>query len=89
MPKKGAGLSAIEFNRQEKADLVSRIRKHLLDELDCEVSGLQGEMFLDFLSEELGPRFYNRGLNDALTAVKRRMEDAASDIDILEKTIPR
>jgi uncharacterized protein (DUF2164 family) len=46
-------------------------------------------MLLDFLSAELGPRFYNRGLNDALTAVTRRMEDAASDIDILEKTVPK
>lgn len=82
-------MSRIEFNKQEKADLVSRIRKHLRDELDCEISGLQGEMLLDFLSAELGPRFYNRGLSDALTAVTRRMEDAASDIDILEKTVPK
>ena len=82
-------MSIIEFSRQEKTDLVSRIRKHLNEELDCEISGLQGEMLLDFLSAELGPRFYNRGLNDALTAVTRRMEDAASDIDILEKTLPK
>lgn len=82
-------MSRIEFNKQEKADLVSRIRNHLRDELDCEISGLQGEMLLDFLSAELGPRFYNRGLHDALTAVTRRMEDAASDIDILEKTVPK
>jgi uncharacterized protein (DUF2164 family) len=33
--------------------------------------------------------FYNQGLRDAHAAILRRLEDAAGDIDVLEKPKPR
>lgn len=75
--------------KQQKADMVSAARAFLSEELDTEIGALQAEMMVDRLGEILGPMFYNWGLQDAHAAMLRRMEDAAADIDVLEKHIPR
>jgi uncharacterized protein (DUF2164 family) len=79
----------LKLDKQQKADMVSAIRTFLATELDLDIGGLQAEMLVDQLSDIVAPVFYNRGLQDAHTAVLRRMEDAAGDIDVLEKHVPR
>jgi uncharacterized protein (DUF2164 family) len=80
-------MEKIEFTKQDKAEIVSHLRRYFSEELEFDVSGLQGEMLLDFLSTKIGPYFYNRGLLDAHAAILRRLEDAAADIDVLEKPL--
>ncbi|MFK0339075.1 DUF2164 domain-containing protein [Agrobacterium sp. 16-172Ci] len=77
------------LEKQEKAALAARIRDYLARETEAEIGHLQAEIFVDFLVEELGHVFYNEGLRDAHAAILRRLEDAAGDIDVLEKPKPR
>ena len=77
------------LEKQEKAALAARVRDYLAREAEAEIGLLQAEIFVDFLAEELGYVFYNRGLRDAQAAILRRLEDAAGDIDVLEKPKPR
>ncbi|MFF2319907.1 DUF2164 domain-containing protein [Agrobacterium sp. NPDC058088] len=77
------------LEKQEKADLAVRIRAYLARETEAEIGLLQAEIFVDFLAEEMGYVFYNQGLKDAHTAILRRLDDAAADIDVLEKAKPR
>ena len=44
---------------------------------------IAAEQLLDFFLENIGPDVYNRGLSDAKTAIKKRMEDLQFDIDDL------
>lgn len=77
------------LEKQEKADLAARIRAHLARETEAEIGLLQAEIFVDFLAEEMGYVFYNQGLKDAYATILRRLDDAAADIDVLEKAKPR
>ncbi|AMD59631.1 MULTISPECIES: DUF2164 domain-containing protein [Hyphomicrobiales] len=77
------------LEKQEKAALAARVRDYLAREAEAEIGLLQAEIFVDFLAEELGYVFYNQGLRDAQAAILRRLEDAAGDIDVLEKPKPR
>ncbi|MDZ7926043.1 MAG: DUF2164 domain-containing protein [Agrobacterium sp.] len=73
------------LEKQERAVLAARVREYLARETETEIGSLQAEIFVDFLAEEVGYVFYNQGLKDAHAAILRRLEDAAGDIDVLEK----
>ena len=77
-------MKKIEFSKEEKAEIVSRIRAYFDRELDP-IGALPAEFLLDFLTEEIGPYFYNRGLRDAHAALLKRMEDMGEDIHLLER----
>lgn len=77
------------LQKQEKSALAARIRDYLAQETDIEIGLLQAEIFVDFLAQEVGASFYDEGLRDAHAAVMRRLDDAASDIDVLEKPARR
>ncbi|PDT05590.1 DUF2164 domain-containing protein [Rhizobium chutanense] len=77
-------MKKIEFSKEEKAELVSRIRAYFDRELDP-IGALPAEFLLDFFAQQIGPDFYNRGLRDAQAALLARMEDVAEDIDLLER----
>ena len=77
----------LKVDKQQKIALAKAVRDYLVNELDVEVSGLQCEMLLDHVAEVVGPAFYNQGLRDAQAVISRRMDDAASDIDVLEQPL--
>ncbi|EJC75699.1 DUF2164 domain-containing protein [Rhizobium hidalgonense] len=77
-------MKKIEFSKEEKAEIVSRIRAYFDRELDP-IGALPAEFLLDFFTEEIGPYLYNRGLRDAQAALLKRMEDVAEDIHLLER----
>ncbi len=78
----------LKLEKQQKADMVLALRSYLADELDVEIGALQVEILVDHLAEVIGPVFYNKGLRDAHEAVLQRMEYAAADIDLLERSVP-
>jgi uncharacterized protein (DUF2164 family) len=82
--RKVGTMKKIEFSKEEKAAIISRIRAHFEAELEP-IGALQAELLLDFFSSEIGFRYYNQGLGDAHAAFARRMEDAAEDIYLLER----
>ncbi len=79
----------LKLEKQQKTDMVLALRHYLTQELDVEIGSLQVEILVDHLAEVIGPVFYNKGLRDAHEAVLQRMEYAAADIDLLERSIPR
>ena len=80
-------VSEIKFTREEKENLVPKIKMYLSEELDIDIGSFDAEFLLDFFSEEVGPSFYNRGIKDALDTLDMRMEDVRESIDVLEKEV--
>lgn len=78
-------MSKIEFSKEEKELIISKIQHYFSEELDQEIGRFDAEFFLDFLSKELGPYFYNRGLFDAQSVVKERLESINDAIYEIEK----
>ena len=79
----------IEFTREETVVLSERLRDWLAAELDVEIGGFDAEFLLEFVLRELGPRFYNRGIEDARTLLERRSGELAEALVELEVPEPR
>lgn len=78
-------MKSIEFSKEEKADIVGRIRQYFEQEFDQSLGTMPAEFLLDFFASEIGHHFYNQGIRDAHAAILRRLEDAAEDIYLLEQ----
>lgn len=81
-------MTSIAFSAEEKAAITQKLQRYLADELSLEVGQFDAEFLLDFISEELGCYFYNRGLYDAQTVLSERFEHIGEAIVALEKNEP-
>ena len=79
-------MSAIEFSNEEKEKLVHKLSGYFRENFDQELGQFDGEFFLDFISKEIGPYYYNRGLFDARAILESRLELLTEAIYEIEKT---
>lgn len=77
--------AATVLTREELQDAASRLRAYLRDEMDVEVGQLPAEMLVEFIERDIGRLFYNRGLRDAETVVRQKVEDVADALYGLER----
>ena len=80
-------MSTIEFNTEEKEAISQKIKHYFETELDQEIGSFEAQFLLDFISQEIGAYYYNRGLQDALVLFQERMESAADAIYEIEKPL--
>lgn len=78
-------MSKIEFSKGEKEVIAQKLQTYMKSELDQEIGQFDAEFLLDFISEELGSYYYNRGLSDARTALESRVADLTDAIYELEE----
>ncbi len=53
--------------------------------MEVEVGRLPAEMLVEFIGQDIGRLFYNRGLRDAETVVRQKVEDVADALYGLER----
>lgn len=79
----------IEFSADEKRKLSPGIQRYFQEEWDEEIGLLATDVFLDFVTAEIGPAIYNRALNDARTAIA----DSAAELEYrlyeMERLLPK
>ena len=78
-------MALIEFSKEEKDVIVSKIQRYFKGELDQEIGQFDTEFLLDFFSEHVGSYYYNRGLYDARAILEGRLEDITEAIYEIEK----
>ena len=78
-------MKPIVFSREEVAAITPRLRAYFRDELETDLAALPAEMLLDFLSREIGPFFYNRGLYDAQAVLVKKADEIGEAILGLER----
>lgn len=81
-------MSGITFTREEKDHIVARIKRYFNDRLDQSIGQFDAEFLLDFMTDEVGAYFYNRGLYDAQAALASRIDDVQDAIGQLERPTP-
>jgi len=79
-------MAKIEFNKEEKETLVKKIQLYFEQELEQEIGQFDSEFLLDFISEEIGGYYYNRGLYDAQAYLEKKIENITEGFYELEKT---
>lgn len=78
-------MTPITFSKEEKALIVRKIKLYFSEELKQQIGQFDAEFLLDFISEELGLYYYNRGLYDAQAALSEKLEEIQDAIYQLEK----
>ncbi len=76
----------IELEKPVRDALARAIARYLKEELDVEVGGMDAILLLDFVSETLGPHYYNQALSDAQAHLRARIEGLGEALYELEKT---
>ena len=74
----------INFSNVEKELLVNKLQTYFAQELDQELAQFDGEFLLDFINEQLGVYYYNRGLQDAQTVLINKIDDITEAIAEIE-----
>ena len=80
-------MSEIKFNQDEKATLVQKIKLYFSEELDQQIGQFDAEFLIDFISEEMGAYYYNRGVQDAQQALSRKIDEISDALYDLEKPV--
>jgi uncharacterized protein (DUF2164 family) len=82
-------MAKIELGREERDDAVRRLRGYFERERDEELGDLAVGLFFDFITEEIGPYFYNKGLSDAQSYVARFTDSLDADLEAGKRFPPR
>ena len=77
----------IELDKPVRDALARALSRYLKDELDLEVQGFDAQFLLDFISERLGPYYYNQGLHDAQAIIRDRLDVITEAIYEIEKPV--
>lgn len=81
-------MSIVEFSLQEKNTITEKLQKYFIKELDTELEQFDAEFLLDYISEEMGVYFYNKGLNDAQAILHEKIDIISDAIYEIEKPLP-
>ncbi|MBM70169.1 MAG: hypothetical protein CME43_11895 [Haliea sp.] len=66
-------MKPLDFSREQKERMAAKVKRYLNEELQQDIGSFDAEFLVDFLAEELGPYFYNRGLSDAMSLFTEKM----------------
>jgi len=80
-------MSKIEFTREEKDAIVRQVQGYFDQELGQEIGQFDAEFLLDFFSEKIAPRYYNKGLSDARSVLEKKLEDIDEAIYDIELSV--
>ncbi len=75
----------IELEKPERDALSRALVLYLKEELDLEIGGMDAILLLDFISEKLGPHYYNQALHDARAHLRAKLENLSEAFYDLEK----
>ena len=78
-------MKPITFSREETKAIVGEIQDYFREELDQDIGAIPAEMLMTFFVDKMGAYFYNRGLYDAQTLIRERVDTLTDDIFALEQ----
>ncbi|WP_261843020.1 DUF2164 domain-containing protein [Aliamphritea ceti] len=78
-------MSTIKFDKEQKTDILDKLKKYCEAEFDLELGQFEAEFFLDFISDNIGNHYYNKALIDAQQIVTQRTMDITDAIDEMSR----
>ena len=76
----------IELEKPVREALTRALTLYLKDELDVEIGGMDSMLLLDFISERMGPHYYNQALYDVRALLQAKFEALGESVYDLERT---
>ena len=66
---------ALSLTGVQKAAAMEGLRIYLAENHELELSGLQADMLLDYITGRIAPYYYNKAVADALAFMTEKAED--------------
>ena len=82
-------MSKIELPKEAADAAAKALSQYLKAELDVEVSGFDAVFLIDFITERLGPHYYNQGLADAQAVLAKKVDEISEALYGIEKPVKR
>lgn len=64
-----------KLTKEEQEQAIQDIREYFATERNEDIGNLAGEIILDFITEKIGPYYYNQAIIDAKKYINDRAED--------------
>ncbi|MBY0097062.1 DUF2164 domain-containing protein [Mesobacillus maritimus] len=64
-----------ELPKSTKEEMAAAIQTYFMEERGEELGDLAAVLMLDFITEKLGPTFYNLGVQDSYRFMSQKLED--------------
>ena len=77
----------ISFSPEEKAQIVQKVKAYFEQELGEEIGQFDAEFLLEFFGKEIGPYYYNRGLQDAAGVIESQTDVMKEALYTMEEPI--
>ena len=65
----------VQFSDQAKKQAIASLQRYCTEELDIDLTGIQGTMLLNFILAEIAPTAYNSGVAAAEAFLRDRLAD--------------
>jgi uncharacterized protein (DUF2164 family) len=65
----------LELDPHETREIVASLQRYFEKELESELSDLRAKLLLEYILQEIAPFAYNRGVKDAETFVRTKLDD--------------
>ncbi len=63
------------LTKQNKEDSAYALQQYFDENLEESISMLQANILVDFIEENMGKYFYNKGVEDSMIAIKEKVDD--------------
>lgn len=75
----------VTFTTEQKQHIVHKIKDHFNHELGEEIGQFDAEFLLEFFADEVGPYFYNKGLQDAASVIESQTDTMKDTLYTMEE----
>ncbi|MDR7317850.1 DUF2164 domain-containing protein [Brevibacillus nitrificans] len=76
---------AEKMSREQKEYLVHQVQRFFHEQRGEELGNLEAEEMIEFFLKQLGPIFYNLGVQDARKLLQERFASLEDELYVLEK----
>ena len=80
-------MESISFSSEEKVRMVHKIKVYFNRELGEEIGQFDAEFLLEFFGKEIGPHYYNKGLQDAARVIESQTDAMKEALYTMEEPI--
>jgi len=67
--------NAIPLTKEQEETAKVKIKEYILDNFDTDIGNLQSEIFLEFITKNIGAYYYNQGIADSMVFMTEKIED--------------
>ena len=66
---------SIELTKQEISDIIPSLQKYFREDMEMELNEMHAKFLLSFILKEIAPFAYNKGVSDAESYFRAKIED--------------